>query len=131
MLFAHRLLFVLLLIAPLECKDDGFDYDTDDNAVLTKAEIKALKGFVKETMGGKPRYLTRYKGQIYFNAESKEQGHELFVTDGKNQISTRLFLDLNPGKRSSWRVAFVQQSCLRCFAYHRERGFIPAHAPGI
>ena len=98
-LLSHLYLGLLLFVVCAECKDDGFDYDTtDDSAELTKAEIKALKGFVKETMGEKPRYLTRYKGQIFFNAESKENGNELFVTDGKNQLSTRMLLDLNPGK---------------------------------
>jgi ELWxxDGT repeat protein len=103
-LFGTRVLFVALLFASQsECKDDGFDYSGEEEDVeLTKAEIKVFTAFVLDAIGQKPRYLTRFKGQLWFNAESDGHGSELFKSDGKNRFSTGMFMDLNPGKEDSY-----------------------------
>ncbi|WP_083629615.1 ELWxxDGT repeat protein [Tenacibaculum agarivorans] len=52
-------------------------------------------------------YITEYNGSLYFRADDQIHGEELWISDGTT-LGTKMFLDINPGNRSSSPKDFVE-----------------------
>ena len=78
----------------------------DDNPATSSLSAILVKDIFKGNKDSNPSELIQYKGDLFFTAENKKQGNELWKSEG-SKSTTSLLKDINQGKASSMPYGFT------------------------